>query len=428
MINKIKKIFSRKQLKFFKDWGAVIFFIIIFAAAASIDLLMINFPERVPTAQLMKETRECLNSTDEQLQCINQELRKIAQNYGVKPALDVIEPLSSEFTHLLNWSHEFSHTIGDSAIAYREYKDGILQNQIGKALVECDGFGAFGCYHGVIESGLSILPVEKRASVIREACMENPLIQGKQYFVNQCLHWFGHGVAIFSDLTLNDALAMCDGLGPFNSDDVQLCLSGLFHSGAVPGKSDDDLLHNIANVWKKDDPYYPCLNIEEKFKGHCFSHSPGRTRSEDTKLLFRVCDNIPEADRTKKLDYVWRCYDSAANVVLPQVLKDTGIDDSQKAEKIVSECRNNSNPVYRKFCYAGAARYWVLRDPSLTNLNPFKICNAAENSARPICYSNIGFGNNENYYSEEKRIEYCNNGQPEYMKYCLAAQPTLYLK
>ena len=101
-----------------------------------------------------------------------------------------------------------------------------------------------------------------------------------------------------------------------------------------------------------------------------------------------------------------------------------GLNDDQKAEKVVSDCEKYSDPQYRQFCYAGAARYWVLRDPLLNNLNPFKICKRAEKSAKPICYANLGFGNNENYYSKEKLQEYCANSEEEYTKYCLSANPT----
>lgn len=381
------------------------------------------------TANLMEKVSTCLSlEINLQLSCVNKALENISQEHGARAALDVIEPFSQQHTYLLNWSHEFSHTIGSSAVANYKYEDQILERQIGKSLVECDGYGAFGCYHGVIEAGLSILPVEKRASVIRTACLDNPLIQEKQYFVNQCLHWFGHGVAIFSNFTLEKALDMCEDLNSnFYSDEVQLCLSGLFHSGAVPGDSDDDLLHNVQNVWKKGDPYFPCLNVAERFRGHCYSHAPGRSQSSIPQVILSVCDNIPEKDLTKKRDYVSRCYETAANIILPQALGNNGLTDDQKAEQVVSECRKFSRPEYRQFCYAGAARYWVLRDPLLTNLNPFKICRSAEDESKPMCYANIGFGNNENYYSAKKLAEYCSNSETGYIDDCISRNPKQHL-
>lgn len=408
-------------------WLLIILVVSLITVATVYFLARLEKPAEIES--LSKEVNNCLSlEANAKLSCVNKEMEKISKEYGVKIALDIIEPLSQEHPYLLDWSHEFAHTIGGASVANYRYQNQSLEAQIGKSLTECDGYGAFGCYHGVIEVGLSILPIDERASVIRNACLKNPLIQDKQYFVNQCLHWFGHGVAIFSNFTLEQALAMCEGLNEnFSSDEVQLCLSGLFHSGTTPGNSDTALLHNVANVWKKDDPYFPCLNIEEKFRGHCFSHTPGRTFSEDPKVIFSVCDNIPETNRIKKLDYIHRCYETASNIILPQVLRDAGIADDQKAKKIVADCNNFSQPEYRKFCYAGAARYWVLRDPLLNNLNPFRICKLVDKESKAMCYSNIGFGNNENYYSEEKLNEYCANSEPEYINDCISHNPKQYL-
>jgi hypothetical protein len=381
------------------------------------------------TPDLREKVSTCLAlEINQQLSCVNKEVQQISKEHGVRVALDIIEPFSQQHSYLLDWSHEFSHTIGGAAIMNEETQDQSLENRIGKALVECDGYGAFGCYHGVIEAGLSILAPTERATVIRRACLENPLIQEKQYYVNQCLHWFGHGVAIFANLTLEQALAMCESLNSFNTDEVQLCLSGLFHAGSVPGDSDDELLHNVQNVYDKDDPYFPCLTVEERFKGHCFSHAAGRVMTSDPQVVFGVCDNIPEKDKVKKVDYVWRCYESGSNVLLPNILRDRTLTDEQKAATVVSECDKFSWPEYRKFCYSGAARYWVLRDPLLSNKNPFNICKGVGTDAKAMCYTNIGFGNNENYYSSEMLAEYCKNSEPEYVEACLARNPRLYLQ
>lgn len=368
-----------------------------------------------------KKAQSCMTlEGSEQVQCLDDLLKGITESEGIKVALGIIEPLSQQFTYLLQWSHPFAHSIGGYGLAYYAKQGVPLESQIGRALVDCDGYGAFGCYHGAIEVGLSYLSPEDRARVIRKACMEDPLIQSAQYFVNQCLHWFGHGLAVFTYNTLEETLAMCDGLNEeFNSDEVQLCLSGVFHAGSVPGESDEKFLHNVANVWKEGDPYYPCLDIEEKFRGHCYSHAAGRTLSSDLEINFKTCDDIPEPDPIKKLDYVERCYDSAANTLLAQTLMKVDLTNEEKVKEIVSNCKTYARDEYRPFCYAGAARYWVLRDPLLNNINPFEICKKVEENAKPACYANIGFGNNENYYSEEKLREYCNNSEPKYRGACL---------
>lgn len=411
--------FGQKKLFFLLLCGAL------FAAGGimSGSHVLFEHNQNIPS-HLMTNAEGCLVFVEdfEIQKCLNGLLIETSEQYGIKAALQIIEPLSEKHPNLLQWSHPFTHSIGGYGLRFYESNDLPVEARIGRALVECDGFGAFGCYHGVIESGLSFLPVSARVSVIRKACMEDAHIQSKQYYINQCLHWFGHGVAIFANLPLKEALAMCDGLSPhFLSDEVQLCLSGVFHAGSVPGESDDELIHNIANVWKDGDPYYPCLEIEEKFRGHCYSHASGRARTRDLAVGFAVCDNIPEKDSVKKFDYVWRCYDSEANDLLATVLTEGNGFGDELAQKIVERCRRYAAEEYRRFCYAGAARYWVLRDPSPQNYSPFQICKHAEKDAKPSCYGNIGFGHRENYYSAESLASYCRMSELGYAEICRSA-------
>lgn len=378
-----------------------------------------------------KQSKNCIkenNSESDAEQCINKQMREIAATKGARVALDVIEPVAEEHKFLLSYSHDLSHTIGDFAIQYFENSPEELKvvktsegfteleirliDSVGKALVDCDGWGAFGCYHGVIEVALGKLPAKDRTRVVKKACMENPSIQSKQYYINQCLHWFGHGMAIFTDQSLNETLKVCDSLSDtFGSDEVQLCLSGTFHAGSVPGTVDVDYLSNVSRLYSKDDVYFPCLEIPEKFKGQCFSHVPGRTGSQDTKIVFANCDNIPEKDPKKKRNYVHRCYDSGANLLL--------VNSEHDPKVVVESCQRDSKKEFRKYCYAGAVRYSILRDPLLTNTVPFEICRLAEPENKSSCYIALGAANNENYFDAKILIEFCQKVEQGYYEDCL---------
>ncbi|MBP6979582.1 hypothetical protein KBB41_00875 [Candidatus Curtissbacteria bacterium] len=377
-----------------------------------------------------KQAKKCISSNEvESERCVNNLMRDLSAKKGARVALDVIEPLAEAHPFLLSYSHDLSHTIGDFAVKYFEdnqgFSEGVVKpaegfseeelkliDSLGKALVDCDGWGAFGCYHGVIEVGLGKLPAKDRTRVVQKACMENPAIQSKQYFINQCLHWFGHGMAIFTDQSLNETLAICDSLSPtFGSDEVQLCLSGTFHAGSVPGTSDVDYLSNVNKLYNKDDVYFPCLEIPEKFVGQCFSHVPGRTGSQDTKVVFSNCENIPEKDPKKKRNYIHRCYDSGANLLL--------VNSNHDPKVVVESCQRDAKKEFRKYCYGGAVRYSILRDPLLSNTVPFEICKLAEVENKSSCYIALGAANNENYFDAKILIEFCQKGEAEYVEDCL---------
>lgn len=425
-----KNLFNRKLKACFliskgKNYSVFsqIFFVLGFFSFGLALLAILIFPSSPLKKQVMAndEIRVCLGfDHTRRAKCLNQLLRKIVPEEGIKPALQIIEPIVARHSFMLEWTHTFAHTIGNFGLLFYQKQGGTLYESIGKALIECNGFGAFGCYHGVIEAGIGKLPVTERTKVIRAACMENPLIQRTQYYVNQCLHWFGHGNAVFANISLDKTLAMCEGLSnTFNSDEVQLCLSGVFHAGTQPGGADDSLLHNIKNVWSADDVYYPCRDIPERFRGHCYSHAAGRSRSNDFSVTFGVCNNIPEHNFSKKRDYVQRCYDSAANPLLLATVKATALSETEKIIKIVDSCKKYASPEFRRYCYGGAVRYWVLFEPSIENVRPFEICRLAEEDAKSVCYGSIGFGNNENYYDKNLRAKYCNNAEKKFFEDCL---------
>ena len=372
------------------------------------------------------KAEKCLSIKDgkELFRCTNTIMRTVSGRFGARLALDIIEPLSQKHTVLQGWGHDLSHTIGDNALyagtglhSGREIKDeAVLITQIGKTIVDCDGWGSFGCYHGVIEIGMSHILPKDRARVVRKACLENPLVTSKLYYVNQCMHWFGHGMAIFTDQTLKETLTMCEGVSPnFGDDPVQLCLSGVFHAGAMPGTTDETMLENVRRLYDPTNVYFPCNEVEERFRGHCYGHTVGRSKTGDVAVMMHNCDNIPEADLEKKDVYVRGCYESIGNNLL--------INADYKAQGVADLCMKNSAPRYYGYCFGGAARYAGLRDPLLNNPIPFDVCRLAPISAKATCYALVGFANFENYKSFDILKSYCENAEEGYGDSCKHLNP-----
>jgi len=349
-----------------------------------------------------------------QEECVNDYLKKTSMENGPRMALDVIESLSQKYPILSTWAHPFAHTIGDYAVKYYENLGLSLEAQIGRGIVSCDGYGSFGCYHGIIEVATSKISPSERPAILRKACFDDPAIASQPYFVQQCAHWFGHSMTIFTDTPLIDVLQMCQDVDPdWGHGGVQLCLSGVFHSGLAPGDADDDEIvqRNIKKVFKEGDPYYPCLDIPERFRGHCYSHAYGRAMVWDLSIQLQTCNNIPESDPVKKRTYVAGCYDSVGNNVIEMMDFDP--------QQVVEACKAHASPEYRGYCYGGAARYWVLRNPLLENTKPLEMCSMVEEEAKPFCYARAGFGNYENFASREILDQFCVNVEPAYQKFCM---------
>jgi hypothetical protein len=349
-----------------------------------------------------KSLKGCLHLDElKAYHCVNEKIRDITRRFGARFALDVIEPISQNQPLLLTYGHDLSHTIGDNAlyrgagiVSGRDATDeDTLVYAIGKAIVECDGWGSFGCYHGVVEVGLSHIKREDRTRI------------------NQCMHWFGHGMAIFTEQTLAQTLAMCEGVSTeFQDDPVQLCLSGVFHAGAMPGTSDPTMKENIKRLYDPDNVYFPCQTVEERFRGHCYSHVAGRSRTGDVGIIMKNCEGIPESDPVKKHTYVNGCYESIGNNLL--------INGDFTGDGVKALCMANASPAYYGRCFGGAARYAGLRDPLLNNTIPFDVCQKAPVEAKSFCYGLVGFANFENYKSRDILTTYCSQAEKGYEDDC----------
>jgi hypothetical protein len=131
--------------------------------------------------------------------------------------------------------------------------------------------------------------------------------------------------------------------------------------------------------------------------------------------MMAACNNIPEPDRTKKRDYVPRCYESIGNNLL--------INGDFKADGVARFCRDMAQTEYMGFCFGGAARYSALRDPLLNNLLPFEICAQAPDVAKKTCYALTGFANFENYKDTTILAQYCKHAEAGYSDVCEKISP-----
>lgn len=191
--------------------------------------------------------------------CLYAFLDEISARYGARVGLDVAVHLAEIDPRVNQNSHDLAHIVGNGSLAFdyqvseKEYTGtNLVIQRMGRALADCHSWGVMGCMHGVIEAGFLHIPDDQRTSAVIEACLENPSIQGNQVFVNHCLHWLGHGIVLYTSDTLEQILATCESLDPnFNSNEVQLCLSGVFHAGSDLGNFEELYKDNLYKVFSE---------------------------------------------------------------------------------------------------------------------------------------------------------------------------------
>jgi hypothetical protein len=350
--------------------------------------------------------------------CLYNFLDEISAKYGARVGLDVAVRLAEIDPRLNHNSHDLAHIVGNGALKFdyqvsEEDFTGInlVIQRMGRALADCHSWGVMGCMHGVIEAGFLDIPDNQRTNAVMAACLDNPSIQGNQVFVNHCLHWLGHGIVIYTSDTLEQILATCESLDPnFQSNEVQLCLSGVFHAGSDLGNFEELYKDNIYKVFSESDPLYPCMEIPERFRQACFGAMPGRLEGQ-LQAISDTCALISDRDASAEARYKEACYTTMGNVVLNHELKSPA--------GVAALCDQYSDSEYVQFCYAGAARYWFLRMPEFENRLPIELCTEVAVQHKNVCYRALGFVVWETAYNKDHVDVYCESiNEPEFISIC----------
>lgn len=142
-----------------------------------------------------------------------------------------------------------------------------LAHLVGTLIFEQKGFSglnicspdfAYGCYHGFLDSAFA-KNLDHLAQA-HDACGKlGPVNSGP---VASCIHGIGHGVASFYSLNLPKSLSTCQTL----TTGAEFCFDGVImeYVRSAPESS-----------FKKDDPLYPCDDLEQKY-GAIYSFACGR--------------------------------------------------------------------------------------------------------------------------------------------------------
>lgn len=225
-----------------------------------------------------------------------------------------------------NTQHNVAHLFGETLYA----KEGV------SGIRDCDPSFVFGCYHGffavaVAHEGLVVLPL------LDEACEE--VVEGES---NACRHGIGHGILEYlGHERLMDALTACDATTQPNP--LAGCTSGVFMEYNVPLTSLESGAYFTVPRPPGEDPYEPCMSVEERFKGSCILELPqwwAQVYARDYTHMGSLCASL-SADESQI------CYLGLGKVVAPSVEFDP------YASRAVCELMPDERGSY--YCRASAA-------------------------------------------------------------------------
>jgi len=241
--------------------------------------VQINFTPKQATEDINLYVRSQLKKcfeTDGRDGCYKKAADVLYSQFGLVQALKVFKE-NEEYPEVYARCHEMTHYL--SRLEYEK------QSSIAKVYLQCDSTCHGGCYHGTLEAYL-----KKNANTnFAKICGKQSDYQSPLEF-NECFHGLGHAAMFVTEMELFESLKLCDTLP--DQKHKERCYTGVFMENSSSSTSFDH-----ASIYiKKDDPFYPCNVIEEKYQSVCWQYQSSYfsiISNQDWKKVADLCLQVP---------------------------------------------------------------------------------------------------------------------------------------
>ena len=216
--------------------------------------------------------------------CYKQAAQILYGNFGLAKTLDLLKT-NEQYPEVYARCHEVTHYL--SRFEYEKQKN------IAKVYAQCDSTCHGGCYHGTLEAFLKEKTSDSNFNLDKQfasICGKAQDYQKPLEF-NECLHGMGHAAMFVTDMELKVSLKLCDTIQ--DQKNRERCYSGVFMENSSSSTSDDH-----ASIYiKKDDPFFPCDSLEEKYLSLCWQYQSSYfsiINHQDFQKVADMCLQIPE--------------------------------------------------------------------------------------------------------------------------------------
>lgn len=268
-------------------------------------------------------------------------LKDIADSKGGPAAWEYVKQTYIGQSGSLGNIHDLSHLSG-----------GLIYDDKGfDGIRDCTTNFGFGCFHGFLDKAFA-KSIDKLQDA-RLACLKlDTSLSGP---VASCIHGIGHGVASFYSVSdLKKSLSTCRKL----ESGSEYCFDGVFMEFARNAP---------ASYVKKENPLYPCDNLEKEY-GYAYSSACGRNQPALllSRLNFSFEQIIPICLSSTSLPFKQSCIDSLG----------FSLASSGDSEKIIQGCLAMNEAEYVKRCMQAAAGELVFQEAPNWYDKSRAVCNA----------------------------------------------------
>ena len=302
------------------------------------------------SGQLQLPSKESFKKLSYDIQ--SKALEKLAHANGASKAWEYIKDVFKGEGGSSGNIHDLAHLSG--LLIYE--KNGF------EGIKDCSAQFAFGCYHGFLDKAFS-----KNLDYLldaQSACLKlGPDGSGP---VASCIHGIGHGVAsYYSTSDLKKALVSCRKL----TSGKEYCFDGVFMEFVRSAP---------LSFFQKEDPLYPCNQLEKEF-GYTYSSSCGRNQASLLMSRFNMgFDEVVEI-----------CLSSQSKPFKESCFDALGFSLASKGavSQIIAGCQKMEVPEYVNKCAKAAAGELVFQEIPGWSEKSKQVCNAFEKSQE--CLQNV---------------------------------------
>lgn len=305
----------------------------------------------------------CTGSESSNFDCYETYYRGLVQSSGVQVAFDDLKNRYETSSYIKSQCHPVAHVIGRAAVEKFP--------QVSQAYAQGDSFCWSGYYHGVLEGVIGKVGRSQLEAQLNTICDDVPGKATYNFDYYNCVHGLGHGVMVYTNNELFEALKLCDNLS--GAWEQTSCHSGVFMENIII-----DNKNHFTKYLKPSDPLYPCNAVDDKYKNICFLMQTSymlKVTNGDFAKVFNLCSTVPNYEHT--------CYQSLGRDASGRSISTVG--GTKAACELGTTYDQKSN------CYIGAVKDFVSYFHS--DAQAKELCASLTSDLQQVCYSTT-----ENYY------------------------------
>ena len=283
---------------------------------------------------------DCAGTLSNDYACYQGRYQDLVYGSGVQAAFEELKEQYAQNSFVKSNCHQLVHVIGRAAVD--------LYGDMSGAYSRGDHFCGSGYFHGASEAIVEKIGADKILDEADALCADLRSERERSLYHYNCAHGLGHGFMSILDNELFESLEACDALKDGWEQDK--CYGGVFMQNWI---AEEDPNHP-SRYLKKDQPLYPCTDVETRYKGQCYTKQVQyvlSTQDNDFAKVFSICS-------AAEVDFRPTCYRSLGGTAASWSIRNN-VGDVAETESANELCLLGEDYEARSNCITGAVVQFV---------------------------------------------------------------------